>query len=67
MDADPGGSVRSGDFGGGFGLRQAEIGKGADDSHGFQAGGDYLADEALYILLIVGPIGIVDDAAALIG
>ena len=47
-------------------MRPAEIGQSADDSHGFQADGDDLADEALYILLIVGPIGIVDDAAALI-
>ena len=40
---------------------------GLHDVRGLQAGGDDLADEAVDVLLIVGAVAVVDDAAALVG
>jgi hypothetical protein len=48
-------------------LRDAERGEGADDLDGFEAYRDDLADEAEDVLLVVGAVGIVGDAAALVG
>ena len=43
------------------------FGQGFDDIHGFEADMDHLADEALDVLGIVLAVGVVDDAAALVG
>jgi len=45
---------------------KAEVGQGFEDLHGFQADGDDLPYEAHDVLLVVGAVGIIDDAAALI-
>ena len=45
----------------------AQLGQGFHDVHGCQADGNDLTDKAHDVLRIVGAIGIVDDAAALVG
>ena len=47
--------------------RDDEFWQRPDDFHGFQADGNNLSDEAHDVFSVVGAVGIVNDAAALVG
>jgi hypothetical protein len=48
-------------------LRQAKRGEAANYLYRFKADGDHLADQSEDVLRVVGEVGVVGDAAALVG
>ena len=48
-------------------LGEVEGGEGGDDFLGFEGDGDDLSDEAEDVVVVVGAVGVVDDAGAGVG